>query len=454
MISTKHRDGLLDLVRGVSALLVMLGHLRGFLFLDFCDLERAGLLTKLFYFATGLGHQAVMVFFVLSGYFVGGSALSGLGKGSFTWHGYAASRLTRLWMVLIPALLLTLCIDLLGHHWNPGAYSGDLHAGFMSGPMPNQPAAWGTVTLLGNLCFLQTIAVPVFGSNGPLWSLANEFWYYLMFPLACCGLRALQDKRWGLGLGLLTGAGFLGWWLPAGLVAGGAIWLLGAGVWWAMGKAAAVPVGRDRRARPLIPNGTGRDRADNGVIISQFSVKEGHSQFGREVHEEATGGPPVPLSLQRHGTLARQTTDNGQQTTLHPLLRLLHSWPWRVVGGVLFLGAVAASKTSLWLGSDYGIGLAFALWMLALAGAWRTSAWWTRLVTGLSEISYTLYVVHFPLLFFVAAVVLKGRQFPADAQGYLWFAGLAVAVLTISAGIWWLFERNTDKARRWIMERI
>ena len=89
--------------------------------------------------------------------------------------------------------------------------------------------------------------------------------------------------------------------------------------------------------------------------------------------------------------------------------------------------------------------------MLALTGAWRTTAWWTRLVTGLSEISYTLYVVHFPLLFFVAALVLKGRKFPADTQGYLWFTGLTVATLLISTGMWWLFERNTDKVRRWIL---
>jgi peptidoglycan/LPS O-acetylase OafA/YrhL len=39
-------------------------------------------------------------------------------------------------------------------------------------------------TFVGNLAFLQTIAVPIFGTNGPMWSLANEFWYYLIFPLA------------------------------------------------------------------------------------------------------------------------------------------------------------------------------------------------------------------------------------------------------------------------------
>jgi len=229
----KHRDGTLDLIRGLSALLVMLGHLRGFIFQDFCDLPSAGIITKAFYFATSRGHQAVMVFFVLSGYFVGGSVLSGLMKGSFTWRGYATSRLTRLWMVLIPALMLTLGIDMLGRQWNPGAYAGGFHECFMSGPMPGHPASWNPVTLFGNLFFLQTVSVPIFGSNSPLWSLANEFWYYLMFPLlAVAGVCLIKWQR-------LLGAIFqlllfllIVWWLPQGTVLGGLIWLMGACVWW------------------------------------------------------------------------------------------------------------------------------------------------------------------------------------------------------------------------------
>ena len=215
------RDSGLDLVRGVSALLVVLSHLRGFLFLDLNELERSGVVTKLFYFVTGLGHQAVMVFFVLSGYFVGGSVLSGLVRNSFTWHGYGISRLTRLWMVLVPALLLTLCIDLLGRHWNPGAYAGDLCTEFMSGPTPSHPPSWNPMTFAGNLFFLQTISVPVFGSNVPLWSLANEFWYYLIFPLGVFGVKALWTRNWRLGTVRTSLALAVAWSLPIGLVAGG-----------------------------------------------------------------------------------------------------------------------------------------------------------------------------------------------------------------------------------------
>jgi peptidoglycan/LPS O-acetylase OafA/YrhL len=376
----KHRDSILDLIRGLSALLVMLGHLRGFIFLDYDELGGTGVLTKGFYFATGLGHQAVMVFFVLSGYFVGGSVLSGLAKGRFSWRGYGTARLARLWMVLVPALLLTLGVDLLGQQWNPGAYAGELKERFMSGPTAAVPAALDWVTFLGNLGFIQSVRVPVYGTNGPLWSLANEFWYYVMFPLIAvtvaqfCGLRGRV-----VGLFQMLLFALLVWWLPTGLLLGGLIWLLGAGVWW----------------------------------------------------------------------LVRKTDDGGQGAGAK-VNGWCRGWPWRVAGGLLFLGTLAASKTDHWIGSDGAVGCAFAVWMLALTGAWRFPAWLDRIVAGLSEISYTLYVVHFPLLFFVAAVLLGGKQFPADAAGFLWFSGLAAAILGVSIAMWWLFERNTNLLRKWL----
>ena len=44
----------------------------------------------------------------------------------------------------------------------------------------------------GNLFFLQTIRVPTLGSDIALWSLAYEFWYYLLFPL---GLLMIVGRR-------------------------------------------------------------------------------------------------------------------------------------------------------------------------------------------------------------------------------------------------------------------
>ncbi|MDA7877732.1 acyltransferase [Akkermansiaceae bacterium] len=383
----KHRDHTLDLVRGLSALLVMLGHLRGFVFFDLGELENPSIATKAFYFATGLGHQAVMVFFVLSGYFVGGSVLSGLAKKRFTWAGYATARLTRLWMVLLPALLLTLAIDLLGQSWNPEAYAGAFKDRFMSGPSSVQPAAHDLVTFFGNMGFLQTVTMPVYGSNGPLWSLANEFWYYVMFPLLIVPLWRMigsrertTNSRWGVGGMSLLLFGVIVSWLPKPLVMSSLIWLMGAVVWWCLWK-------------------TKGQQSETGV-------QSGRMQRGK--------------------------------------------WGWWILGAGLFMGSLVASKTEHWLGSDYVVGITFAIWLLFLPGTWRMPAGLGKLVTGLSEISYTLYVVHFPLLFFVSAVVLKGRQFPADGMGFLWFGGLSAGVLVISILMWWLFERNTG----WVRKRV
>jgi peptidoglycan/LPS O-acetylase OafA/YrhL len=62
----------LDLLRGLSALVVCLVHLRNAVLLDGSDLIHPSIPQKAFYFITGFGHQAVIFLFVLSGYFVGG----------------------------------------------------------------------------------------------------------------------------------------------------------------------------------------------------------------------------------------------------------------------------------------------------------------------------------------------------------------------------------------------
>jgi hypothetical protein len=61
----------LDLARWLAALLVEGGHLRSFVFVDANSAGNVSVLWKPFYYLTGLGHEAVMVFFVLSGFLIG-----------------------------------------------------------------------------------------------------------------------------------------------------------------------------------------------------------------------------------------------------------------------------------------------------------------------------------------------------------------------------------------------
>ena len=128
----------------------------------------------------------------------------------------------------------------------------------------------------------------------------------------------------------------------------------------------------------------------------------------------------------------------------------MRGWPLRVAGGLAFLGTLVAGRAGHWVGGDYAVGGAFAVWMVSLTGSWQRAGWMRRIATGLSEISYTLYVVHFPLLFLFAAAVLKGRQFQPDAGGLAVFAALAAGVLLAAIGMWWFFERNTDRVRKMV----
>ena len=55
------------------------------------------------------GYTGVDVFFVLSGFLVGGAVMRA--GPAFDWRTYAIARLSRLWVVLVPALLLTAALD-------------------------------------------------------------------------------------------------------------------------------------------------------------------------------------------------------------------------------------------------------------------------------------------------------------------------------------------------------
>jgi peptidoglycan/LPS O-acetylase OafA/YrhL len=77
----------------------------------------------------------------------------------------------------------------------------------------------------GNLFFLQFIRTPVFGSNGALWSLANEFWYYILFPLGLIALWRTQRPAHRLlcvALFALTA-----WFIGASIFLSFPIWLAG-----------------------------------------------------------------------------------------------------------------------------------------------------------------------------------------------------------------------------------
>ena len=103
----------LDLIRAAAAFLVFFCHLRGHFFVAWGDLDpasRTGANFALFTLGR-LGRESVMVFFVLSGYLVGGKSLQTLFAGKFQISGYLASRIARFYAVVPAALIVTFICD-------------------------------------------------------------------------------------------------------------------------------------------------------------------------------------------------------------------------------------------------------------------------------------------------------------------------------------------------------
>jgi peptidoglycan/LPS O-acetylase OafA/YrhL len=188
-----HTSNVLDLTRAIAAGLVVLFHAR--LYVLGGELP-PGVVGFVMYCTTNCGTQAVFWFFVISGYLVGGSVLTDLELGRFSFARYLVNRATRLYIVLIPALLLGFLLD----HIRVDELGLNYHAGLET------PASLSAITLLGNVLFLQTIITPTFGSNYALWSLACEFWYYLLFPLLL--VPFFTKKSWVFRLSLI-GLGIL-----------------------------------------------------------------------------------------------------------------------------------------------------------------------------------------------------------------------------------------------------
>jgi len=360
----------LDMLRGIAAMLVLANHLRAYVFVGHGSLNETNLVTTIFYAATTFGHQAVLVFFALSGFLVGGHALEAMGNATWSWGRYLLRRLTRLWIVIIPALVVTLILDRIGLSLSGGTgYDGTLYDIYVAGPPARAGIDLSWQTFIGNIAFLQTIAVPEFGTLLPIWSLANQFWYYILFPLFfsifLVRMHALQRI---FSIVLLLG---LTAWLPAPLLMAGLIWWAGA----LAARAQTSSLFRDNfvRAALLV-----------AVVATLYLTK----QPGADIWTEIVFGVAVALAL--------------------PALAQLPSF----------------------------------------GRAYRLAA------RGAAEVSYTLYLSHFPFLSLIAFTSLAPPRFHPGFAGALLYCGLFVAALVWAAILWWCFERHTNRAHRFVANRL
>ncbi len=203
---------LIDALRAAAALEVAAAHLRALAFPGYKLVREPTWWFQVLALLTGFAHQAVVVFFVISGYLVGGSLLNRLGQ-PHCMRDYAIDRATRLWTVLLPTFCACLCVGLALGQLQP------LTIDFASA------SPYSLSTLLANLFGLQTLAAPQFAGNFPLWSLANETWYYILFPLLVVSWTARDHLRRLLGAASALSIAVV---LPSAMVLYFSIWLLGA----------------------------------------------------------------------------------------------------------------------------------------------------------------------------------------------------------------------------------
>ena len=216
-----------DFARWAAALLVVATHVRQLLLVDKVALPHLTLPLAMLYRVTGLGEEAVIAFFVMSGYLVGGQVVRTLREDRFRLRDYAAARISRIYVVLIPALLCGALCDLAGLRWADvgGVYSRHAPLGEGSLTIAGAIADYLNLkTLIGNLAMLETIVVERLGSNGPLWSLVNEWWYYVIFGCLAASLRS-GAIAFRLSVALIAATCLFV--LPLHITLWGCVWLLG-----------------------------------------------------------------------------------------------------------------------------------------------------------------------------------------------------------------------------------
>lgn len=172
----------LDLVRFLAALVVFIVH---------AGYQRFTGGLPFLWRLEDFGNDAVMVFFVLSGFVIAYVA----DQKEKTIEDYFASRLARLYSIGLPALLLTVLLDAIGTRILSSEYDGWWFN-----------ANYPVLRFVINLFYCNEIwffSIRAF-SNGPYWSMGYEFWYYVLFAVAFY-LRGRVRVAAVTGLGLFIG---------------------------------------------------------------------------------------------------------------------------------------------------------------------------------------------------------------------------------------------------------
>lgn len=179
----------LDSLRGFAALYVAIGHARWLLWEGYSggytqhpELYNAFEKLSIYFFSLfKFGHEAVLFFFVLSGFVIHLKQAKALKLGvlHFNYTDYFKKRFFRIYPPFLFAIALTFVLDILGYSLGFTIYTNNTlnsiinHSVLCDIRLEN---------LLTNLVFWKTTTTSTFGTNGPLWSLKYEWWFYMIYP--------------------------------------------------------------------------------------------------------------------------------------------------------------------------------------------------------------------------------------------------------------------------------
>jgi peptidoglycan/LPS O-acetylase OafA/YrhL len=378
-LPTNYVDG----VRGIAATYVMLGHARFLLFIGAGTVLTLGLGGLVKYEAAALlvtryGVAAVMAFFLVSGYAIHYRQAFKLAKGdeSMSWRDYAWHRFRRLYPPLLAAVVLTAICDTIGSRLYPALYLGTSSLGG-----GDQSLTWGS--LLSTLTFTQGFLGREFGTDVPLWSLAYEAFFYVMYPFALAVNRRAGPAKTLLAFSVLGG-----------------------------GAALLNGLGLNLHALDLLalwPAWIG------GMFIAD-------ARAGR--------------------------------------VKIPEQW-WNIfaIAGLVLMAGTALALLKLERNINVNVNFFFLPWILSFAGpiGWLCAAKHTepararvvkvsRPLLGLGAMSYSLYVVHYPVLALISAWYLSSHGGALPTKPWLFFGGVAVA-LAAGFAVYWVAERPVTGKR-------
>ena len=194
MTTRRINFGNLDALRGMLAVYVALGHCRWLLWSGHAAWlaaphpawEAVPVYASAF---LRYGREAVMVFFVLSGFFIHYRAAhrrQGYGETDanatkqFGAAPFYRRRLHRLAPPYFFALAATVVLDAIGRTWWPALYEARTGDPLLDGAFAR--TGYSSASIIPAALLLPSSLGRDFGSNGPLWSLAFEAVYYAIYP--------------------------------------------------------------------------------------------------------------------------------------------------------------------------------------------------------------------------------------------------------------------------------